>query len=169
MDFDGMKTSILEMLSDAAIPVNTSTFRNDAVNFQNRNDVLTYLMHLGYLGYDPNRQTAFVPNEEIRQELVFSGREHPLELKWNHNARTALQQIRERNYPESILNYTEEILLVDINYDPKNKVHECRIEKYENEKRLYIQLCSRLQPPPNGCRRLHSCSVYFFYTVILSY
>lgn len=62
-----MKTSILEMLSDAAIPVNTSTFRNDAVNFQNRNDVLTYLMHLRYLGYDPNRQTAFVPNEEIRQ------------------------------------------------------------------------------------------------------
>ena len=85
-----MKTSILEMLSGAAIPVNTSTFRNDAVNFQNRNDVLTYLMHLRYLGYDPNRQTAFVPNEEIRQELVFSGREHPLELKWNHNARTAL-------------------------------------------------------------------------------
>lgn len=37
-----MKTSILEMLSDAAIPVNTSTFRNDAVNFRNRNDVLTY-------------------------------------------------------------------------------------------------------------------------------
>lgn len=67
------------------------------------------------------------------------------------------------------LNYTEEILLVDINYDPKNKVHECRIEKYENEKRLYIQLCSRLQPPPNGCRRLHSCSFYFFYTVILAY
>ena len=64
MDFDGMKTSILEMLSDAAIPV------NDAVNFQNRNDVLTYLMHLGYLGYDPNRQTAFVPIKEIRQELV---------------------------------------------------------------------------------------------------
>ena len=81
MDFDGMKTSILEMLSDAAIPVNTSTFRNDAVNFQNRNDVLTYLMNLRYLGYDPNRQTAFVPNEEIRQELVFSGREHSLEVK----------------------------------------------------------------------------------------
>ena len=145
MDFDGMKTSILEMLSDAAISVNTSTFRNDAVNFQNRNDVLTYLMHLRYLGYDPNRQTAFVPNEEIRQELVFSGREHSLEVKWNKNARTALQQIRERNYPESILNYTE------------------------NEKRLYIQLCSRMQPPPNGCRRLHSCSFYFFYTVILVY
>ncbi len=156
MDFDGLKTYILEMLSGAAIPVNTSTFRNDAVNFQNRNDVLTYLMHLRYLGYDPNRQTAFVPNEEIRQELVFSGREHPLELKWNHNARTALQQIRERNYPESILNYTEEILLVDINYDPKNKVHECRIEKYENEKRLYIQLRSRPLTDAGNCTAVTS-------------
>ena len=135
MDFDGMKTSILEMLSDAAISVNTSTFRNDAVNFQNRNDVLTYLMHLRYLGYDPNRQTAFVPNEEIRQELVFSGREHSLEVKWN---------------------YTEEILLVDINYDPKNKVHECRIEKYENEKRLYIQLCSRPLTDAGDCTAVPS-------------
>ena len=41
-----MKTSILEMLSDAAIPVNTSTFRNDAVNFQNRNDVFGMVCRL---------------------------------------------------------------------------------------------------------------------------
>ena len=79
-----------------------------------------------------------------------------MELKWNHNARTALQQIRERNYPESILNYTEEIMLVDINYDPKNKVHECRIEKYENEKRLYIQLRSRPLTDAGDCTAVPS-------------
>ena len=77
-------------------------------------------------------------------------------MKWNKNARTTLQQIRERNYPESILNYTEEILLVDINYDPKNKVHECRIEKYENEKRLYIQLCSRPLTDASDCTAVPS-------------
>ena len=33
-------------------------------------DVLTYLIHLGYLGYNQERRTAFVPNEEIRQELI---------------------------------------------------------------------------------------------------
>ncbi len=54
-----------------------------------------------------------------------------LELKWNKNARTALQQIKERHYPDSILHYTGEILLVGINYDTKSKVHECRIEKCE--------------------------------------
>lgn len=33
-------------------------------------NVLTYLIHLGYLGYNQERRTAFVPNEEIRQELI---------------------------------------------------------------------------------------------------
>ena len=37
---------------------------------QNRDDVLTYLIHLGYLGYNEDNETAFVPNEEIRQELI---------------------------------------------------------------------------------------------------
>ena len=54
-----------------------------------------------------------------------------VELKWNQNARTALQQIREKNYPASILDYTGEILLVGINYDKDSKQHQCLIEKYE--------------------------------------
>ena len=36
----------------------------------NRDDVLTYLIHLGYFGYNEDNETAFVPNEEIRQELI---------------------------------------------------------------------------------------------------
>ena len=32
--------------------------------------MLTYLIHLGYLGYNEDNETAFVPNEEIRQELI---------------------------------------------------------------------------------------------------
>ena len=53
--------------------------------------------------------------------------------KWNQNAQTALQQIREKNYPASILDYTGEILLVGINYDRDSKQHQCLIEKYEKE------------------------------------
>ena len=53
------------------------------------------------------------------------------ELKWNKNARTALQQIKDRRYPDSILDYTGEILLVGINYDRDSKEHQCMIEKYE--------------------------------------
>ena len=36
----------------------------------NKDDVLTYLIHLGYLAYDQNTEREFVPNEEIRQELI---------------------------------------------------------------------------------------------------
>lgn len=69
MDFDGLKTAIIEMLSGTAVPVDIASFQNDAVSFANKDDVLTYLIHLGYLGYDQKSQTAFVPNEEIRQGL----------------------------------------------------------------------------------------------------
>ena len=227
MDFDGLKSAVIEMLSGDEVKVNTATFKNDTVNIQNRDEVLTYMIHLGYLGYDQNRRSAFVPNEEIRQELTLavenkkwsemtafwknsaslleatldmdeeaiaesiekihtqyaSGiqyndenslssvltiaylssmqyyfkpvREFPtgrgfadfvyipkpeykadypalvVELKWNKNAKTALQQIYEKKYPESIAEYTGEILLVGINYDKKTKKHECVIEEYQ--------------------------------------
>lgn len=47
-----------------------SEFKNDIVSMKTKDDVLTYLIHLGYLGYNQERRTAFVPNEEIRQELI---------------------------------------------------------------------------------------------------
>lgn len=65
-NFDGLKTSIIEMLSGNSVRVNTRLFQNDAVSFTNKDDVLTYLIHLGYLGYDQKTQSAFVPNEDIR-------------------------------------------------------------------------------------------------------
>ena len=70
MNYDGLKNAIIEMLSGSAVNVNTATFKNDPARIQNRDDVLTYLIHLGYLGYDEENETAFVPNEEIRQELI---------------------------------------------------------------------------------------------------
>ena len=54
-----------------------------------------------------------------------------IELKWNRDARTAVNQIREKQYPESIEAYTGDILLVGISYDKKSKEHRCVIEKYE--------------------------------------
>lgn len=69
MNFDGLKTAIIEMLSGAEVEVNTASFKNDPAKIQNRDDVITYLIHLGYLGYNEENATAFVPNEEIRQEL----------------------------------------------------------------------------------------------------
>lgn len=229
MNYDGLKNAIIEMLSGSEVKVDTATFKNDPAKIQNRDDVITYLIHLGYLGYNEDSESAFVPNEEIRQELITAVRssnwdeliafqqesrklltatlsmdekqvaveidkfhsqytsmiqyndenslssiitiaylgamqyyfkpvrelptglgfadfvfipkpEHKntypalvVELKWNKDATTALQQIKNKRYPESILSYTGEILLVGINYDKTSKEHQCRIEKYEKD------------------------------------
>ena len=226
MDFDGLKTAIIEMLSGAEVRIDVTSFQNDTTNFANRDDVLTYLIHLGYLGYNEDTETAFVPNEEVRQELVKATRqtkwdqllelqqesdelldatlrldgdtvakqlgkihngyasviqynnenslssvlaiaylsaikyyfrpvrelptgrgfadfvfipkpeyknEYPalvVELKWNKSVQTALQQIKDKEYPKSLEEYTGDILLVAINYD-KKKNHQCLIEQYE--------------------------------------
>ena len=52
-----------------------------------------------------------------------------VELKWNKDAVTALTQIKEKKYPESLVGYAEELLLVGISYDKKTKEHECVVEK----------------------------------------
>lgn len=54
-----------------------------------------------------------------------------VELKWNKDAQTALMQIKDKKYPESILQYTGDILLVGINYDKKTRKHDCKIEQFE--------------------------------------
>lgn len=227
MNYNGLKTAIVEMLSGASVKVNTSTFKNDIVNIKSKDDVLTYMIHLGYLGYDQTRKMTFVPNEEIRQELTIAveskqwnemitfqqesenllkatldmdcdavaeqlekihneyvsviqynnenslssvlavaylstmqyyfkpvrelptGRgfadfvflpkpeykeDYPalaVELKWNQKAQTAMQQIKDKKYPDSILAYTGKILLVAINYDKNSKKHQCLIEEYD--------------------------------------
>ena len=56
-----------------------------------------------------------------------------VELKWNKDTETAIEQIKNRRYPESVLNYTGDILLVGINYDKTSKEHQCVIEKYRKE------------------------------------
>ena len=52
MNFDGLKTAIIEMLSGASVEVDVSSFQNDMTSFSNKDDVLTYLIHLGYLAYN---------------------------------------------------------------------------------------------------------------------
>lgn len=69
MDFDGLKSAIIEMLAGGSVETDVTSFQNDTVNFEDKDDILTYLIHLGYLAYDQKREMAFVPNEEIMEEL----------------------------------------------------------------------------------------------------
>ena len=56
-----------------------------------------------------------------------------VELKWNQTAQTALQQIKNKKYTSSILDYTGDILLVAINYDKKTKEHQCLIQRCKKD------------------------------------
>lgn len=69
MDFDGLRTDIVKMLGGECVKVNTRSFQNDMRSFRVKDDVLTLLIHLGYLGYDSEIQEAFIPNKEIIMEF----------------------------------------------------------------------------------------------------
>jgi hypothetical protein len=222
MDFDGLKEAIVQMLGGAHYPIDTDSFENDMSTFKSRDDVLTLLVHLGYLAYDAEHRTVRIPNEEIRQEFVravkngnrkelakliqtsdllleatldmdgeavggiieeahdagcaplFYNNEQALrsvirfayiscvddflrieelpsgrgyadvvyipkkesslpvmvvELKWNKPVDSAIDQIKNRNYPQALEGYGSDILLVGVSYDARTKEHTCRIEK----------------------------------------
>ena len=70
MDFGGLKTAIIDMLGSQRCRIDTGTFQNDMTSLQGKDDVLTLLVHLGYLAYDDDSKEVYIPNEEVRQEFV---------------------------------------------------------------------------------------------------
>ena len=219
---DGLQEDILKLIAGEQIVVNTNRFKNDFANFTSKDDVLTLLIHLGYLVYNSETRRVRIPNEEVRFEFddllqnaqhtglarlvqdsekllqdtlnrnetevinaivrvrntnyapMFYNNEQALryvikfayivcidyylkveelptghgiadvvflpkrdtslpamivELKWNQTAEGAIKQIKEKNYPSLISEYTGDIMLVGINYDEDTKKHSCKIEK----------------------------------------
>ena len=70
LDFDGLSKTVAELIGGGQITVNPKGFANDLVTFKNRDDVLTLLIHLGYLAYEETTGKACIPNEEIRIEFA---------------------------------------------------------------------------------------------------
>ncbi|MCI7098892.1 MAG: hypothetical protein MR966_08330 [Lachnospiraceae bacterium] len=56
-----------------------------------------------------------------------------VELKWDQSAQGAIKQIKEKNYSGILDEYAGNLLLVGINYNKRDKKHECVIEKYCKE------------------------------------
>ena len=224
MNLDGLQDTIIELLAGEKVKIDTTTFTNDMVTFQSADDVLTLLVHLGYLTYDFTTKEVSIPNNEIAEQFAstirnmdwsevtqllkrsedllkatlncdarkvaelieqchqdntsilsyndenslscvislayyaarkdyFMIRELPtgkgyadivflprknrnvpalvIELKWNQTADTAIQQIRQKQYTDSLAEYSGNILLVGINYDKKEKQHTCLIEEVQ--------------------------------------
>ena len=71
-DFDGLKDAVALLMDGGRLPIDTSSYQNDMTTFHSRDDVLSLLIHLGYLGYDDERGEVFIPNREILDEFKTS-------------------------------------------------------------------------------------------------
>ena len=222
MNFDGLKDTIIELLAGQKAVIDTTTFSNDMVTFETKDDVLTLLVHIGYLTYDFYTKEVSIPNYEISEQfastikvmgwsevanslklsdellkstlncdaekvaelidkahsdntsilkyndenslscvislayysarksyiverelpagkgfadLIFLPRKNNsnpamiVELKYNKSAEGAIEQIKKKQYADSLKDYSGEILLVGINYNKDTKKHDCVIEK----------------------------------------
>ena len=219
MNYDGLKDDVVKLLAGEEVYLNTDKFQNDMTTFKSKDDVLTLLIHLGYLGYNSSNQTCYIPNKEVTSSFIASIedsswnettkallnsralleatwnrdeelvakyieeahldtailtynnenalsytisiaymyarnhytiiREMPsgkgyadmvfipkddkpamiVELKWDHEAETAIDQIKEKKYPKGLEKYRDNLLIVGISYDKKTKKHSCRIEE----------------------------------------
>ena len=72
MDFAGIKQDVIKMISGESVSVNVTKFQNTLQSITNKDNVFTYLIHLGYLSYNYEEQTCCIPNEEVRLEWVNS-------------------------------------------------------------------------------------------------
>ena len=69
---NGLRDKIINMIAGEHISIETITFQNDMITFENADDVLTLLVHLGYLTYDFDTKTVWIPNAEVRREFIAS-------------------------------------------------------------------------------------------------
>ena len=70
MNFEGLKDDIIKMLAGGRCMVDPTGFQNDMSIIQSRDDVLTLLIHLGYLAYDWREEECYIPNKEVSGEMV---------------------------------------------------------------------------------------------------
>jgi ribosomal protein S8 len=123
MNFDGLKDDIVYMMSGGRCKVDVMTFENDMTSIKAKDDVLTVLIHLGYLAYDQINKEAYVPNEEVRSAFAatvtrtdwtpvieaMKKSERLLKLTWNKEADEVAECISEVHMNNtSILQYNDE-------------------------------------------------------------
>ena len=68
-DYDGLKDAVALLMDGGRLTIDASTYQNDMITFHSRDDVLSLLIHLGYLGYDDRTSEVFIPNQEILDEF----------------------------------------------------------------------------------------------------
>ena len=72
MNFDGLREKVIQMIAGEEVKINIASFQNDMLSFKSADDVLTLLVHLGYLTYNETTQTVRIPNHEVTLEFLNS-------------------------------------------------------------------------------------------------
>jgi hypothetical protein len=124
MNFDGLKEYILELLKGEELELDDDTFQNDLISFKRKEDVIVFLIHLGYIAYKQETRTVYIPNEEIRQELTKAIKETQWQdffdyLKESQKAFKALENIDEE-YVASFIEERHSKLTSCIYYNNEN-------------------------------------------------
>ena len=70
MDYDGLRQDIISLLGSGRVTTDIDSYQNDMTTINNKDDVLTLLVHLGYLGFNADDNTVYIPNEEAGKELL---------------------------------------------------------------------------------------------------
>ena len=70
MDMYNLKELVTRLIAGSSIEINPDKFQNDMTTFASADDVLTLLVHLGYLTYDFDTCTVHIPNQEVQKEFI---------------------------------------------------------------------------------------------------
>lgn len=83
LNMDGLKDAVIDMLGGKKHRIDAGTFQNDMTSLSSKDDILTLLVHLGYLAYDFDNKEVFIPNEEVRGEFIRAVKEGRRQKKNN--------------------------------------------------------------------------------------
>ncbi|MCF0128791.1 MAG: AAA family ATPase [Pseudobutyrivibrio sp.] len=122
LNFDGLKDTVISLLAGETQMINVRTFQNGMNTFQYKDDVLTLLVHLGYLGYNYSESTVYVPNLEVKDTFVdsiqvsgwdkvakiFVDSNDLLAATWSLDSKKVAAFIEKSHYETSILQYNDE-------------------------------------------------------------
>ena len=92
-NFDGLKEEITILMNGGKVPVDITGYQNDMTTFHTKDDILTMLIHLGYLGYQRETKEVFIPNKEVLQVFKSStkNREWTVTFRALANSRKLLE------------------------------------------------------------------------------
>ena len=122
MNYDGLKDAVIKMLAGENVQINIGTFSNDMTSFQGKDDVLTLLVHLGYLSYHWMEKTVSIPNKEVSQEYInaiktmdwygvtsaVESSEKLLQALWTMDADAVAEGIERAHEEISVIQYHDE-------------------------------------------------------------